>query len=43
MESCGWEIRPAGRVLVVALAIVMIYFIAVSWKHSSEKNHPESV
>ena len=43
MESCGWEIRPAGRVLVVALAIVVIYFIALSWKQSSDKNRPESL
>ncbi len=38
MESCGWEIRPAERVLLLALAIAVIYFVGISSQRTFNKN-----
>ena len=38
MESIGWEIRPAGWLLLFVLAVLLIYFIIRWLQRPSENN-----
>lgn len=42
MEGIGWEIRPAGWLLLAILVILLIYFIILWLQRSSHKN-PENI
>ena len=41
MENTGWEMRPAGWVLVFGIAIVLIYLI-VQLLQQRSNNNPEA-
>ncbi len=38
MESVGWEIRPAGWILLIIVVVVLIYCILWWLWPSSDKN-----
>jgi hypothetical protein len=38
MESVGWEMRPAGWIVLFILAAVLIYYVLRWLWPSSEKN-----
>ncbi len=38
MESVGWEIRPAGWILLIIVVVVLIYYIVRQLWPSSDKN-----
>jgi len=42
MTSVGWEIRPAGWIVLVIVAVMLIYYIVRSLWPSSDKNQQES-
>jgi hypothetical protein len=42
MTSVGWEIRPAGWIVLFIVAVTLIYFIARLLWPSSDKNQQES-
>lgn len=41
MENTGWEMRPAGWILLFILAVVLIYFINWRLQRLSDKNRQE--
>lgn len=42
MESSGWEIRPAGWILLIILAAALIYLTGVSLKKRSAEHHRQA-
>jgi len=42
MESVGWEIRPAGWIVLFIVAVVVIYYIVRWLWPSSDKNQQKT-
>jgi len=42
MKSVGWEMRPAGWVLLIVVAVVFLYLIN-QWTKDSNDNPPKAV
>lgn len=40
MENGGWEMRPAGWILLFVLAVVLAYFL-YQWLQSRSRKNPE--
>lgn len=38
METVGWEIRPAGWIALIALAALLIYFLAYKPHHPPKED-----
>ena len=38
MESSGWEVRPAGWILLAVIVLAAIYFISASLGKRPEQN-----
>jgi hypothetical protein len=38
MDNHGWEIQPAGWILLVILAVLLLYYIWSRLEHPSEQN-----
>jgi len=41
MEKSGWEIRPAGWVLLLVIVVVLVFWLNQRWQQQSERN-PET-
>jgi len=42
MKSVGWEMRPAGWILLIVLALVLLYLVN-QWINDSHNNPPKAV
>jgi hypothetical protein len=42
MSGTGWEIQPAGWLLLLFLGILLIYF-AIPWLQDASKENPETI
>ena len=38
MDNIGWEMRPAGWIVLFVLTVVLAYFINQWWQHRSGNN-----
>ena len=38
MEGIGWEIRPAGWILLFVVAVILIYYVVKWLRRFSHKN-----
>lgn len=41
MENTGWEMRPAGWILLFILAVVLVYYMSRWLQRRSRKNPQE--
>lgn len=42
MESIGWEIRPAGWILLFIVAALLTYFIVKRLRRPPDENHEQT-